>query len=378
MPGFRLRGFVGVGVVGGCKPNAAGTAQGASRTPPPPLVTAAAPVQETITDYREYTGRTSAVESVEIRARVSGYLQRIAFTEGQMVEKDQLLFQIDPRPYQQALSEAQGNLNAAQARFQRFSSELERANRLLPTNSISQAEVDIAAANRAEAAAQVTSLQAAIDRANLDLEFTEIKAPITGRAGRALITVGNLVSSDTTILTSIVSLDPMYAYFDIDEASALNYRQRIRENKVASARDSFIPIELGLANEENHPHQGFIDFVDNQTDPTTGNITVRGRFPNADGTLVPGLFARIKIPFTRPYDALLVPEQALAMDQQGRYLLIVKDDLTVEQRRVVVGSRSGNRTVISEGLEPNDRVVVRGVQKARPGAKVQLSESETP
>ncbi len=292
---FACVGFVGVGVVGGCKPNAAGTAQGASRTPPPPLVTAAAPVQETITDYREYTGRTSAVESVEIRARVSGYLQRIAFTEGQMVEKDQLLFQIDPRPYQQALSEAQGNLNAAQARFQRFSSELERANRLLPTNSISQAEVDIAAANRAEAAAQVTSLQAAIDRANLDLEFTEIKAPITGRAGRALITVGNLVSSDTTILTSIVSLDPMYAYFDIDEASALNYRQRIRENKVASARDSFIPIELGLANEENHPHQGFIDFVDNQTDPTTGNITVRGRFPNADGTLVPGLFARIKI-----------------------------------------------------------------------------------
>ncbi len=345
-------------------------------SPPPPLVTIAKPTQREVIEYREYTGRTEAVETVQVRARVSGYLERIAFTEGMDVAAGDLLFVIDPRMYEDALHEAEGNLTAAAARLKRAELDLSRARELLPSNSISQAEFDQLVAARDEASAQITSLEATVSRVKLNLEFTRVTSPITGRTGRALITVGNLVAADSTLLTTVVSMDPIYAYFDIDESSALNYRQRIRDNQVESARSTSIPVELGLANETDHPHRGYIDFVDNQTDPTTGNIRVRAKFENKDGLLIPGLFASVKVPFTRPYEAILVPEQALSMDQRGRYLLTVDDELTVSYRPVKVGAKqSDGLIVISEGITAEDRVIIRGVQKARPKGKVTLEET---
>lgn len=219
-------------------------------------------------------------------------------------------------------------------------------------------DLDLAIANFSSGTAQLKALQAAVARSQLNLEYTEIRSPIRGRTGRALVTPGNLVVADTTVLTSVVSMDPIYAYFDVDESSALDYRTRVRGEEVDSARTSRIDISLGLANEEGHPHLGQIDFVDNVTDVGSGNITIRGRFDNADGALLPGLFVRIKVPFTRPYDALLVPQSALAMNQQGRYVLVVEQDNTVKPHIVTVGSinvEGGTQACIEAGLS-----VVRG------------------
>lgn len=338
--------------------------------PPPPTVTVAKPVVERVIDYREFTGRTAAIESVEVRARVGGYLLSIDFEEGKQVAEGDLLFRIDPRPYQQAIEQSQANLAAQNAQLKRFELDLTRARDLIASNAISQADLDLAIANASSGQAQLRALEAALERSKLDLEYTQIKSPINGRTSRALVTPGNLVVADQTVLTSVVSMDPIYAYFDVDESSALDYRQRIRESQVDSARETKIDIALGLSNEEGYPHTGVIDFVDNVTDVGTGNIQVRGRFANPDGALLPGLFSRIRVPFTRPYDALLVPQTALAMNQQGRYLLVVNDENKVEVRAVELGTNHGDMVAIRSGIGPDDRVVVEGLQKARPGSPV--------
>ena len=335
------------------------------------------PTVEQVIDYREYTGRTAAIDSVEVRSRVAGYLEKREFQEGTEVKEGALLFRIDPRPFKEEIRQAEANLAAQEAQLKRFDLDLKRARELISTNAISQADLDLAIANSSSGKAQLKSLEAALARSKLNLEYTEIRSPITGRTGRAMVTPGNLVVGDTTVLTSVVSMDPIFAYFDIDESSALDYRSRVRGEEVDSARNTRIDIALGLANEEEYPHLGEIDFVDNVTDIGSGNISVRGKFANADGALLPGLFVRIKVPFTRQYDALLVPQSALAMNQQGRFVLVADKDDTVKPHVVTVGSTHGDKVAIRSGLTAEDRVIIKGLQKARPGSKVKpLTEAE--
>ncbi len=251
---------------------------------PPPVVTVSQPIEREVTDYNEYTGRTAAVEAVEIRARVSGYLVKVNFREGSVVKKGDLLFQIDPRQFQAVLDEAKGQVAQGEARLTRAEADVARNERLLPKGAASQKDLDTAVAERGE-------VRAAVDRAALDLEFTQVTAPISGRISRYLITEGNLVTMNTTLLTTIVSIDPMYAYFEVDERTLLRVRELIRAGKAQSASDVTIPVLLGLATDEGFPHQGTINFVDNQVNPQTATLRVRGVFPNQDEYLSPGLFA---------------------------------------------------------------------------------------
>ena len=376
---------------GGCRKEPAGNAKAGAPPPMPPSeVAVVSPVEKTIVDFREYTGRTAAVDSVEIRSRVSGYIletprkkkeasetsadkdgnEHVHVTEGSVVKEGDLLFLVDPEPYELAIKQASATIAATQATLTRNEKEYTRLNQLRNTNSISQAEVDEAFAAREESKAQVDNLKAARERAELDLRFTKVVSPINGLVGEALVTRGNLVVADTTILTSVVSTDPVYVYFDVDEESLLDYRRRIRTGSVQSARNTRIDISMALANETEFEHQGYIDFVDNKTDPDTGNTRIRGTFPNADNSLSPGLFARVKIPFTAEYPALLVPTRSLAMDQQGRFLMVVDDKNIAKRRAVEVGSEREGMTVVTKGLTASDVIIVEGLQKVRPGAPV--------
>ena len=376
---------------GGCRKEPAGNAKASAPPPMPPSeVAVVSPVEKTIVDFREYTGRTAAVDSVEIRSRVSGYIletprkkkeasessadkngnEHVHVTEGSVVKEGDLLFLVDPEPYELAIKQASATIAATQATLTRNEKEYTRLNQLRNTNSISQAEVDEAFAAREESKAQVDNLKAARERAELDLRFTKVVSPINGLVGEALVTRGNLVVADTTILTSVVSTDPVYVYFDVDEESLLDYRRRIRTGSVQSARNTRIDISMALANETEFEHQGYIDFVDNKTDPDTGNTRIRGTFPNADNSLSPGLFARVKIPFTAEYPALLVPTRSLAMDQQGRFLMVVDDKSIAKRRAVEVGSEREGMTVVTKGLTASDVIIVEGLQKVRPGAPV--------
>src|SRR5215813_8253533 len=252
--------------LGGCKRQAPALA-----ATPPPVVMVSQPVQREITDYYEYTGRTAAVKAVEVRARVSGYLVKINFRDGLMVKTGDLLFQIDPRPFQAVLDEAKGQVAQWEAKLARAEADATRYERLLPKGAASQKDLDQAVADRGEARAAIQSARGAVDKAALDLEFTRVTAPISGRVSRHLIDEGNLVTTDSTLLTTIVSIDPMYAYFDADEGTVLHVRQLIREGKVQSARvGETVPVLLGLANEPGYPHSGTINFVDNQVNPQTG------------------------------------------------------------------------------------------------------------
>lgn len=336
----------------------------------PEEVTVALPLVAPVIDFREYTGRTAAIELVEVRARVGGYLDAVEFKEGSEVNEGDLLFRIDPRPFEADIRQAEANLAAQQAQLDRLSLDLSRARNLISSNAISQADLDQAIANSISGEALLKSLKAAVAMAKLDFEYTEIRSPIAGRTGRARVTPGNLVVADVSVLTSVVSTDPIYAYFDVDESSALDYRMRVRGSQVDSARDTKIEISLGLANEKGYPHLGVIDFVDNVTDVSSGNISIRGRFANTDGALLPGLFVRVRVPFTRPYDALLIPQTALAMNQQGRFVLVVDKENRVTPHVVKVGTNHGTMVSILSGLKADEQVVVNGLQKARPGSIV--------
>src|SRR5215813_1411493 len=247
-----------------------------------PVVMVSLPVEREVTDYYEYTGRTAAVDAVEVRARASGYLDKVNFREGAVVNKGDLLFQIDPRPFQAVLDQAKGQVGQWEAKLARAEADVTRDERLLPKGAASQKDFDQAVADRGEARAAIQSGRAAVDRAALDLEFTQVTAPISGRISRHLIDEGNLVTADTTLLTTLVSIDPMYAYFDADERTVLHVRQLIREGKVQSARDvATRPVLMGLADETDFSHHGTINFVDNQVNPQTGTLRLRGVFPNA-------------------------------------------------------------------------------------------------
>jgi RND family efflux transporter MFP subunit len=342
-------------------------------TPPPPKVTVSQPVVRELIEWDEYTGRLEAVESVEVRARVSGYLESIHFKDGQIVKKGDLLFVIDPRPYQAELDQTEAELKLAKARLKLAQDNLARAKKLLSARAISEEEADTRSSDERVARATVEQAEAAIEAAILNVEFTHVTAPISGRISRKLVTEGNLINggSGGTLLTTIVSLDPIYCYAEADEQSFLKYTRLAQEGKRPSSREVRNPAYLALADETGFPHKGYVDFVDNQLDPNTGTIRGRGIFPNPDLTLTPGLFARIRIPGSGQYEAILIPDEAIGSDQSQRFVMIVNNQNTTEYRKVVLGPIVNGLRIIREGVKPQDWVIVKGVQRVvKPGVKV--------
>jgi len=345
---------------------------------PPPTVTTSQPVERAVIDYDEYTGRTAAVEEVEVRARVSGYLNKVNFKEGSEVQKGDLLFVIDPRPFQTVLDAAMGQVAQWDAKRARAEADVARTQRLLPRGAASQKDLDTAMADLNEARAAIQSGQAAVNRAILDLEFTKVTAPISGRISRTFITEGNLVNADATVLTTIVSLQPMYAYFDVDERSMLRYQQLARASNQTKARGR-VPVSLTLANETIEPQQGVLDFVDNRVDPTTGTIRTRGVFRNTNRLLTPGLFVRVRIPGSDTYQALLVSDRAISTDQGQKHVWVVNEQNVVEYRQVSVGAlQNDGLRVVNTGVKSGEWIVVNGLQRVRPGVTVAPQRGDMP
>jgi multidrug efflux system membrane fusion protein len=347
---------------------------------PAPPVTANQPVQRDVIEWDEYQGRLDAVASVEIRARVSGYLQSIHFKDGAEVNKGDLLFVIDPRSYQADLDRAQADIAQAQTRLELAINDLARANRLLVSKAISEEEADSRSKSKREAEAALQSAKAAAEVASLNLEYTHVVAPISGRIGRKMITEGNLVNGNqgqATLLTTIVSLDPIYCYFDADEPAVLKYQQLAREGKRDSLRDGKVAAELELGNERDFPHHGVLDFVDNRIDPSTGTLRVRGLFSNPapDRILQPGFFARIRVPGTAKYSAVLIPDLAVGSDQSQKFVYVVNDQDIVEYRTVKLGPMIDGLRVVREGIQPKEWVIVNGLMSVRQGAKVTPSRA---
>lgn len=348
---------------------------------PPPAVTVTQPVVKTVTEWDEYTGRTAPVESVEIRARVSGYLKSVHFTDGGEVKKGDLLFLIDPRPFEAELERAQADLERSKTQLELAENDLNRASRLVVSRAISEEEYDTRSKAVKQAKAALAAAQAAVTSARLNVEYSHIYAPISGRISRRYIDPGNLVNGNVgqaTLLTTIVSLDPIYVYVDVDEQAVLRYVQLRREGKRISARETRIPAELALAIDTGFPHKGYIDFVDNRIDPNTGTLRARGIFPNPDRLLGIGLFARMRVPASPPYEAPQVNDRAIGTDQSQKFLLVVNDKNEVEYRPVTLGPVIGGLRVIRDGVKPGEWVVIDGLQRARPGAKVTPQRSEMP
>jgi RND family efflux transporter MFP subunit len=342
----------------------------------PPEVTVSQVVSRQVTDFVEFTGRTEAEETVDVRARVSGYLTEVCFADGQEVRQRDLLFQIDPRPFQASLQNAEGQKAQWQAKLARARADVERYEKLVPTGAATPQDLDKAKADMGEATAAIQSAEASIDRAKLDLEFSKITAAISGQISQAQITKGNLVRGDNELLTTLVSLDPVYVYFDVSERDLLRLRERSRGSRPPTAtqpdiKTLRIPVYLGLANEQGYPHEGVIDFADNRVNPATGTIRVRGTFDNASRIFKPGLFARVRFPEGDPYQALLVAERAIGIDQGMKYVLVVDDKNVVKQQFVELGRlQDDGLRVIDAGLQAGEWVVVNGLQRARPGKPV--------
>jgi RND family efflux transporter MFP subunit len=348
----------------------------------PTPVTVSRPVERDVTDYADFTGRTAAVDSVEVRARVWGYLDKVNFKEGALVRKGDVLFEIDPRIYRADLERAEGTVAQYEARVHRLERDYHRAKNLLARGAVGQEEYDRYEGDYREAAANLDVAKANRDLAALNLDYTRVTAPVSGRVSRYVVTVGNLIQSGDqnsgTLLTTIVSVDPMYAYFDVDERTVLRVRQLIREGKARSARETEWPVSLGLATEEGFPHRGTINFVDNQVNPKTGTLRVRGVFPNKDEALSPGFFARVRVPIGQPHRALLVTDRAIDNDQGQKVLYVVNEKNEVVSRPVRLGALHDGLREIEGGLKPGERVVVNGLQQVRPGLTVEPKLVDNP
>jgi RND family efflux transporter MFP subunit len=347
-------------------------AQAAPAAPPP--VTVSAPVQKEVTEWDEYTGQFAAVDYVEIRARVPGYLTEIHFTDGQIVNKGDLLFVIDPRPYEIELQQAQAQHATAEATLDLANRELQRAATLREKDFVAQSTYDQRLQTMKSAAASVETGKAAIRQAQLDLEFSHITAPVTGRISQHQVSIGNLVAGGATgtptLLTTIVSLDPIYLNFDMSEAQFLSYERAVAEGKLKSNRGAGVPVFARLTDEQKWTREGVLNFVDNQVDRSAGTIRARGIFPNPDLFLTPGQFGRLRIPGSEPYQAILVPDVSVVTDQSSKLLMTVADDGTVVPKPVRLGPMIDGLRVIRSGLDAKDRVVIDGLVRARPGAKV--------
>jgi len=373
---FPLRTAFGIALVLGLTAGLAGCGTApVAPAPEPAAVTVSEAMEDYVTDYATFTGSTAAVDSVEIRARVWGYLEKVHFQEGALVKKGELLFEIEPHTYQAALDQAEGNLAQLEARLVRLDADVARAQRLLEKGALSREQYDRAVGDRGETAGSLAAARAAVDRARLDLQYTKVVAPISGRVSRYVVTTGNLVQAGDqgggTLLTTIVSVDSMYAYFDVDERTVLRARQLIREGKAKSARDGQLPVWLALANEQGYPHEGTINFVDNQVNSKTGTLRLRGVFPNQDEALSPGFFVRVRVPIGLPHRALLISDRAIDNDQGDKIVYTVDADNQVVTQPVKLGALHDGLREITEGLKSGDRVIVSGLQQVRPGAVVE-------
>ena len=353
---------------------------GAQAPPPPmvPQVTVAPVLERDVREWDELTGRLEAVDSVEVRPQVSGQLVHVAFAEGKEVAKGDVLFEIDPRPYQADLARAAAELERARTGAELASRELQRAQKLVDVQAISREEFDSRTSAVAAGEASVRAAEAAVANAKLNLEWCQVRAPIAGRVGRAEVTVGNLVHAGppaATLLTTVVSLDPIYVSFESDEQTYLKYAALARAGKGPGAETGRDPIYLGLANETGYPHQGYVDFVDNRLDPQTGTIRVRAVLSNKDRIFTPGLFARIKLIGSAEYRATLVLDRAIGTDQDRRFVLVVADDGTVEYRPVELGRLTDGLRIVSSGLRAGEKIVIDGLQRVRPGMKVAATEA---
>jgi RND family efflux transporter MFP subunit len=342
----------------------------------PPPVTIAKPVQKEIIEWDYYTGRTAAVENVNITPRVSGYIDNVSFRAGDRVNKGDLLFVIDPRPYQAALDQAKAQLSEAQANQQLQDANFARQDKLRLNGVIAKEDYDTALSNKNQAAARVLAGAASVESAQLNLTFTRVISPIRGLIARELVTVGNLVQTDTTLLTNIVSVDPIYAYFNVDERSVLRYQQQVRLGKLPNARHEAVSVYLQLANENGFPHQGSIDFINNQFNTSTGTLEVRGLFSNANGVLIPGAFVRIRVAGSPLTQALLVSDRAVGTDQGQKYVLVVDKDNVVVVKPVVLGPEAEGLRVVRTGLTADDQVIINGIVNARPGSKVSPQQGD--
>lgn len=356
-----------------CGPNSASPAG----PPAPSPVTVAKPTIKVVTEWDEYSGRLEAKESVEIRARVAGYLEKIHFEEGKEVAEGAVLFSIDKRPYQAEFDRADADLARLQSRGKLATSEFERAKDLLEKHAVSQQDYDAKAQAQAETQASIRAAQATLETARLNLDFTEIHAPITGKIGNAMVTKGNLVAGGlnataATLLATIVSNDSIYCYVEVDEQSSLRYRQLRQEGKRTSALDEQIPCEMALADETGFPHQGVIDFVDNKLDPNTGTIRCRGVFKNEGRPLSPGYFARLRIPGAAAYEATLIPDSAIGTDLSQKFVFLANPDGTAQFRVVVPGPLIDGLRVIRDGLKSDDQVIINGQARIRDKTKISV------
>jgi len=335
------------------------------------------PLPQEVTDYEDYTGRTAATDIVQIRARVSGYLDKINFKDGSDVEQGAVLYEIDPRPYEATLKQVQAQVRLQEAQLRYNEAVYNRNVRLQNSGGAASVEdVQQSRAQRDTSQASLNAAQANVEQAQLNLSWTKVTAPIPGLLSRTLVTRGNLITADQTVLTSIVSQDPMYAYFDVDEPTVLRIQQLIREGKFKSAREGArVPVSLGLAGEDGFPHEGHVDFVNNQVTSSTGTLQVRGIFANPKPAVGPrvlssGLFVRIRVSVGSPYRALLVNQRAIGTDQNLKFVYVVNDQNAVDRRDVKLGTQHGSLQVIREGVQAGERVIVDGIQHVHPGLTV--------
>ena len=345
---------------------ACGRAPEVAQAPIAPKVSVAKVIEQPINEWDEFTGRLEAPETVEVRPRVSGQIDRVAFTEGAQVKQGDLLFQIDPRPFQAEVRRLEAQLQQARASATRSENEARRGERLRSSNAISAELAESRSSAAAEARAAVAAIQAQLDLARLNLSFTRVTAPISGRASRAQFTAGNIVTADVTPLTSVVSTDKVYAYFDADERVYLKYAQLARDGQ----RGQSTPVYLGLSNESGNPHLGRMNFVDNQVNPRTGTIRSRAVFDNRDGQFTPGLYARLKLVGSATYSAVLINDEAVGTDLGKKFVLVMDKDNKAAYRPVELGPKLEGLRIVRSGLHKDDRIVVKGLQRVRPGATV--------
>jgi RND family efflux transporter MFP subunit len=361
------------GVLSGCD-----SAPPVAETPPPP-VSVSQPLVREVIDHDDYEGRIAAVETVEVRARVRGHLVKVNFQDGQMVQEKDPLFEIDPRPYKNALDAAEAQKAAAEATLELARKEYARTARLVRSDAASREELDVWTAKQSVAKGERLKALAAVEQAELDLNFTKVVAPIRGKISRTQVTVGNLVnaSGGETLLTTITSVDPMYVYFDVDERALLRYRKDFSKGKADEGstlppiKELKVPVHVALEGEEGFPHKGVIDFADNRVNPSTGTIQVRGVLPNVKGILDAGMRARVRVPVSDPHKSLMVTERAIGTDQGLKFVYTVNDQNVVERRDVKLGRLHDGLQVIREGVNLEDWVIVNGIQRVRDGVKVE-------
>lgn len=345
---------------------------------PPPKVTVAKPVVRQIVEQDQYTGRFDAIEYVEVRARVTGYLEKINFVDGQTVKKGDVLFVIDRRPYKAALEQAQAALASAKARQSFSQTDLERAQTLSKSGNISEQVTDQRRQASQTAQADVDSAQAALNNAQLNYDFSEVKAPINGRISRRLVTEGNIVSADQTMLTTIVSLDPIYFSYTVDEKAFLKYQNSLGIGMGQTQQGKGVPILIALSGEAKPTRKGTLDFVDNRVDNATGTILLRATVPNSDLFIKPGLFGIVSMPATKPFQGVLIPDEAVAANQDKRIVYILGPENVIQQKDVVLGPKVDGYRVIQSGLKGDESVVVNGLSRVRPGVKVAPEAIELP